>query len=568
MSDSENEKYYFNILDRQIVDIETNVSKLKRLSKELANNVNIYSVLSEGFDSSDVGKFHIVTQKLDSQLSSLVMDMDFIKSVIMIPDNENLDNTYTWNSVDFVGGNVDLNALKSRYPIFENGKFNPGKIRWEGNCELTFSDSTLRKEFLAVTDLIYLSTMGDFDFMGTAIFIIDEDKMFFKKNAYDYMNIVNSGETFLEYGKSNSTVDFGKCDFQEGKKMKLDNAKDKKVYYMQRSEVLGWEFYMGVHQPHISTYMLVLIGTMIVIMLGSLLISTYLIRKWSIENFKSLSDINDALTRIANNDYDVSIYCNENEELSSICDNVNYMAKMLEKSMIELQNQLKLEKMLRLEVMQYQINPHFIYNTLTVIRSEMLKNPSDSDLDKNEVIAKNLLLLTEMLRKIYSAQSSLIPLSEEITFLKDYMSFCSLRFEKNIDVQYDIDSSLEDFFVPALLLQPIFENAIFHGLTDKINNGENAKIVVSAKKLKNSVIINVWDNGRGMTKEKIKSIFEEKEPTVYRKKRSIGLKNTIKRIELVYGDCGKMEIESKENEYTSVTISIYDKLSRFEEENL
>ena len=127
-------------------------------------------------------------------------------------------------------------------------------------------------------------------------------------------------------------------------------------------------------------------------------------------------------------------------------------------------------------------------------------------------------------------------------------------YDNKINISYDIQPQVEQCPVPSIILQPIIENAIGHGLSAKLcQSSQNAKIFISAKEENDKLCICITDNGTGMTKEQIDSYFSA---PVDQLGNNIGLKNLINRIKLLYEDKGSISIESEPGKFTTVTITI------------
>ena len=195
----------------------------------------------------------------------------------------------------------------------------------------------------------------------------------------------------------------------------------------------------------------------------------------------------------------------------------------------EHERDLKAEQ--RIKIMMSQIQPHFLYNTLTTIQSLCLIEPEKAA----EVTGKFGAYLRNNLDSL--EQDSLIPLSKELEFTKLYADIEMLRFPE-ISVNYNIDE--DDFSVPALTVQPLVENAIRHGVREK----EQGLVEVSTKNTDESNIIIISDNGVG---------FDTNIP-FSTDKDHIGIKNVSERIESMCG--GTLSIDSKLGEGTVITITI------------
>ncbi|WP_068783313.1 sensor histidine kinase [Paenibacillus phocaensis] len=215
---------------------------------------------------------------------------------------------------------------------------------------------------------------------------------------------------------------------------------------------------------------------------------------------------------------------------------MNHRIQMLVQENYEIQ--LK-EKEAEIQALNMQMSPHFLYNTLNIMNWMAIES-GQKELSKMLVALSNMLHYTS--RKEWQA----VNLSEEIEWMKSYFYIMMTRFENKFEVRYDMDPLLFEAKVPRLLFQPFIENAILHGF-DQIESGGH--ITVSGRLEGEARIFEVADNGRGMSQEMIEQIL-------YEKSTSVGIKNTIARIQMTYGEAYGVEIFSEPGQGTTVRIRL------------
>lgn len=158
-----------------------------------------------------------------------------------------------------------------------------------------------------------------------------------------------------------------------------------------------------------------------------------------------------------------------------------------------------LNKQTELTALQSQINPHFLYNTLETIRGQAL-------IDDNEEIAKMVEALSAFFRYSISRKGNLVTLRDELANIENYMLIQRYRFNNRFSMEVLIDEEDEeafDFLIPRLIIQPVVENAIFHGLEEKLEGGKvTIDIIVTDKNL----ILMISDNGKGMDVDTLKEL--------------------------------------------------------------
>ncbi|WFR58925.1 histidine kinase [Anaerocolumna sp. AGMB13025] len=204
-----------------------------------------------------------------------------------------------------------------------------------------------------------------------------------------------------------------------------------------------------------------------------------------------------------------------------------------------------------IKALQSQINPHFIVNTLNTIR--FIAQASKYDSIKN--MAESLI---KILSCSFKSSNSFYTIREEIDILKSYVYLMKIRYSDNFDVKIMAEEDCMDNLIPRLLIQPIVENSISHGLQDKEDPGH---ISITIHKQGGILSLIVEDDGYGITEDKIKHLLEDKK----RSGENIGISNVQRRIKLNYGEEYGISMESKPGEYTKTIIKIPDIQGKSEE---
>ncbi len=207
---------------------------------------------------------------------------------------------------------------------------------------------------------------------------------------------------------------------------------------------------------------------------------------------------------------------------------------------IKLEEQERLLLHARMEALQNQINPHFLFNTLNSVSSLVRLDPDTA----REVIIK----LATILRRLLNSTDSFVPLSEEVEFIDNYLDIEVVRFGRDkLQVVKELDPASLDVMVPSMLLQPLVENSIKHGLSSKIEGG----IIYLRSHLKDSIlIIEVEDNGVGMGAA---HLLEK--PTGLGGT-GIGMANVAERLKVLYGDAARMTIDSHKGKGTLIRLRV------------
>jgi two-component system LytT family sensor kinase len=199
------------------------------------------------------------------------------------------------------------------------------------------------------------------------------------------------------------------------------------------------------------------------------------------------------------------------------------------------QNQQLLLKA-RMDALTSQINPHFLFNTLNTVSSLIRFDP---DMARGVVLK-----LSNILRRLLRKHETFVPLRDELGFIDDYLDIEVIRFgHDKLQIFKDIDEETLDAFVPSMLLQPIIENAIKHGLAPRLVGG---KIHLRTHRRDGRLIIEIEDNGMGMSPERLLEVYGG----------GIGISNVHERLRLLYGSQFGMDIRSREGEGTQIRIEL------------
>lgn len=235
--------------------------------------------------------------------------------------------------------------------------------------------------------------------------------------------------------------------------------------------------------------------------------------------------------------------CNE---VLALGKSFNSMSEKIKELLEDIRNNEKEKRKSEMDFLRAQINPHFLYNTLFSIQCM-------AELNKNEQAVKMIKAFIALLRKTLSTDRDLISLREELENTRSYLELERIRYSNIMDYEIEVSKELEACQVPALILQPIVENAIFHGLEAKASGG---LIVVDVLKDGDDLLINISDDGKGMDSRRLKEVRARIELDADEARKSIGLVNVSGRIKINFGKEYGLTIDSEENIGTCVGVRL------------
>jgi two-component system sensor histidine kinase YesM len=248
--------------------------------------------------------------------------------------------------------------------------------------------------------------------------------------------------------------------------------------------------------------------------------------------------LKNAMSELGNGNLAASIPMPDDREFGLLANGFNQMGEKIH-TLISENYEIKLrQKEAQLAALNLQMNPHFLYNTLSTINWIAIDN------DQQE-ISLALTHLSDMLHRSYGIKDDMVTVSQDLRWLEDYLYIMKLRFENRITFEYDIESELMDTVIPRNMFQPLVENAIIHGLQDVEVNGR-VKIEAHLKE-DHTRVFSVIDNGVG---------FNENDLSVILSKGSsgIGLSNLNYRLQAIYHDAYQIKVTTNQNSGTVISI--------------
>ena len=195
----------------------------------------------------------------------------------------------------------------------------------------------------------------------------------------------------------------------------------------------------------------------------------------------------------------------------------------------------------RMDALSSQINPHFLFNTLNTVSSLIRYDP-----DRARVV---VLRLSNILRRLLRKHETFVPLHEELDFVDDYLDIEVARFgHENLQIVKEVEKETLEAFVPSMLLQPIVENSIKHGISARLDGG---RVTIRTSTSAGRLVIEVEDNGVGIPEDRMARVYEE----------GIGISNVHERLRVLYGDNFRMDITSQEGSGTRIRIEMPELVS-------
>ena len=320
---------------------------------------------------------------------------------------------------------------------------------------------------------------------------------------------------------------------------------NKKMYSISRSEKTGWTVVDCVRVEELlrrsneaqSIYVLVAIGLMAV----ALFFSRFVAKSITLP----IQRLCDSMERVQEGDFSVSdIVVDSENEIGSLTKSFNVMTQRIHELMAQNIREQEAKRKSELKALQSQINPHFLYNTLDSIIWM-------AEGKKNEEVVLMTASLARLLRQSISNEDELVSIGQEIEYARGYLTIQKMRYKDKLEFWIEVEPSILNIRLIKLVLQPVIENAIYHGLKYKESRG---LLLVKGFMKNGNAVLQVIDDGVGMDQETLDHIYERHKVDYH--SNGVGIYNVQKRLQLYYGNEYGLVYESKPGEGTTATITI------------
>ena len=320
------------------------------------------------------------------------------------------------------------------------------------------------------------------------------------------------------------------------------------VYGLSAPIFDGWRIFTVASMGNLLSPVLDLRDQMILLTVIISIIAfclSYLYARYSTRRIKTLAE---QVRRVENGDLSVSCIVDSEDEIGELQNSFNFMVRRISLLVDERYNLGKNLKDMELRALQAQINPHFLYNTLDMIAWKAMASGNQETVD---IVVK----LARFYRLSLSNGSDFLPLSDEVEHVRLFVELTNLCRSRSVQLITEVAPNIADYPIMKLILQPIVENSLFHGLyelSDRVG-----VIRLTAEQIGSYVQIQIADNGVGIEKSKLAELLAKKErPVVNTKRGGYGIGNILERLRIYYDDRFTFQIESAILTGTTVTIRI------------
>lgn len=396
-------------------------------------------------------------------------------------------------------------------------------------------------------DLTRMKAGNTYDYLGTLFIDVDAKRL---ENVYEQTHL--SGENEIYIIDSAGICFFSTDSASIGKKVESTIAEEQELSTSITMESdynsYGLKTRVVMETDEVYSHIRYLQRMIYIILAVSLVVLAWGAIVFSKRLTKPIHSMMDKMAEIETGNFRVKIPVTSNDEIGVLSERFNQMSRELERYINQVYVAQVKQTEAEMTALRSQIYPHFLYNTLEVIRMTALE-------ERDETVSRMIEALSVQIHYIIGTVQDMVPLGKEVEIVEKYIYLLNCRIDGEIAFHSDIKNE-SSFLVPKLILQPIVENAYVHGIKPKEGSGT---IRIDTEESEKELIISVMDNGIGMSKEEVDRIMRLLEGNAIGIKnehnwQSIGLKNVHDRVRYLYGKEYGLRISSSEMVGTIVSI--------------
>lgn len=536
--------YTMQLIEQVNSDIDSYINYMENISKMVSNNNDVVDYLfdqnctveeKEGLKNKVLAQFKTISDARNDIYNLAVMADN---GNYVINDGDDTLNPYAdikntdWyvnaresNGISVLSSSHVQNAIEDDYKwvvTLSCGLQSP----YTGDIEgVLFVDL----DYSAINDMCAGISLGSKGY----VFIIDEEGGI----------VYHPRQTLLYSGLKSEKVD----EIQNGSESSFTalDGEESKLYTICKSDKTGWTVvgvaYLNDLLKGRGETQLAYLLTAILLIIAATLISIVL----SGEITKPLKELTVSMKAVQEGKFEnAEIGFVEDNEIGMIGKSFNIMTKKIKELMDANVLEQKQKRKSELKALQSQINPHFLYNTLDSIIWT-------AEIGKNKEVVVMTSALSKLLRQSISNENEIVTIEKEIEYTKSYLIIQKMRYKDKLEFDINIDREISRKNIVKLVLQPLVENAIYHGIKYKEGLG---LIKIYAESRDNNIYIYIEDNGIGMDTETLSHIFDERKSD--KKSNGVGVNNVNGRLKLYYGNDYGLRFESEPLKGTLAEVKI------------
>ena len=543
--------YTQTIIGQLNQNIDSYISYMDNIASLVAGSGDAYKYLysESGIDALSLKEYNQCRQRLTEQFKTILKGRSDIRNIGIVrrenessslfnngmsTRNQNLKlDTQHWYA-DAVGKYDHYNLTSSHVQNVISGErpwvitLSRGIRNYTGEGD---SDGVvfIDLNYSAISELCTQNSVGTKGY----VFILDQDgNIVYHPQQQQLYNELQTENISLIMNAKTDVVTAGKGD-------------DEKIYALSHSETTGWTIVGCMNMSELlknsrkarSIYVLVALGLIAV----ALVISSEIARNITFP----IQKLRDSMKRVQKGDFsaaEIEVY--SDNEIGSLTRSFNVMTHKIQDLMAQNIQEQEQKRKIELKALQSQINPHFLYNTLDSIIWM-------AEGKKNEEVVLMTASLARLLRQSISIENELVTIGQEVEYVRSYLTIQKMRYKDKLEFEINVDPRITHAQIIRLVLQPIVENAIYHGLKYKESKG---MLKVQGYELGERIIIDITDDGVGMDEETLKHIYDKHKVNYH--SNGVGVYNVQQRLVLYYGKEYGIIYHSEKGKGTTATVVI------------
>ena len=543
--------YTQTIIGQLNQNIDSYISYMDNIASLVAGSGDAYKYLysESGIDALSLKEYNQCRQRLTEQFKTILKGRSDIRNIGIVrrenessslfnngmsTRNQNLKlDTQHWYA-DAVGKYDHYNLTSSHVQNVISGErpwvitLSRGIRNYTGEGD---SDGVvfIDLNYSAISELCTQNSVGTKGY----VFILSQDgNIVYHPQQQQLYNELQTENISLIMNAKTDVVTAGKGD-------------DEKIYALSHSETTGWTIVGCMNMSELlknsrkarSIYVLVALGLIAV----ALVISSEIARNITFP----IQKLRDSMKRVQKGDFsaaEIEVY--SDNEIGSLTRSFNVMTHKIQDLMAQNIQEQEQKRKIELKALQSQINPHFLYNTLDSIIWM-------AEGKKNEEVVLMTASLARLLRQSISIENELVTIGQEVEYVRSYLTIQKMRYKDKLEFEINVDPRITHAQIIRLVLQPIVENAIYHGLKYKESKG---MLKVHGYELGERIIIDITDDGVGMDEETLKHIYDKHKVNYH--SNGVGVYNVQQRLVLYYGKEYGIIYHSEKGKGTTATVVI------------
>jgi two-component system sensor histidine kinase YesM len=542
------DEYAYQIVEQVSRNIEYYIGYMEDVSSLLYYNPSINNYLSQGqaeYKQQNVLENDLEEQKIAALLDSIMkMRKDIVSIFVFGKNGKIITNGNNFELKEY----IDINELdwykqasqKNGQPVVSSShvqKFIKNQHPWVVSLSRQINDFRTKKSlgvllidlnYKVITDICSKINLGQKGY----VFILNKEGniVYHPQQQLIYTNLKSENIEKIISTESRSFIEK-----KDGKK---------RLVTIKTIPNIGWKI-VGV--SYLNDLLIAredIRNSYIIVIFVCLLIATLISVRIASNISRPIKKLEALMKRAENGDFNVNnIDIKSSDEIEHLAATFKMMLQRIKALMQQIKEDQKAIRKSELKALQAQINPHFLYNALDAIvwMAESKKH------DK-------VVLMTSALAKFFrlslSKGDEIIYIKDEIEHIKYYLMIQKIRYSKKLEYEILVDPEILKYRIIKLVLQPLVENAIYHGIKNLPDGG---KIEIKGKQVEGKILLQVVDNGVGIPSQKLQHILENENRSKV-KAGGVGIKNVHERIQLYYGEDYGLTFESEEGQGTTVNV--------------